>query len=71
MSGELFYLATYEHNYPSRKFSDLKFSASSADDACDYILGQGVFSDLEKPVSAAAALETEDGFSVSCKDMTL
>ena len=33
----------------------------SASDACDYILGKGVFADFERPISAACALGNADG----------
>jgi IMP cyclohydrolase len=67
--GEVFYIATYEHNYPSRNFSDKDFHITSAEEACDYILGKGVFSSLERPISAACAMEGESGYSISYKDV--
>lgn len=68
-AGQAFYVATYEHNEPSEEFQDADFHVDNADEACNYILGQGVFSDLERPISAACAIETEDGFSIAFKDM--
>lgn len=67
--GELFYIATYEHNYPSKEFSEKDFHITSAEEACDYILGKGVFSTLERPISAACAIELESGYSISYKDV--
>jgi IMP cyclohydrolase len=66
---QAFYVATYEHNHPSGEFKDSDFHVDNAEDACNYILGQGVFADLERPISAACAIETEDGFSIAFKDM--
>ncbi|NQZ57194.1 MAG: IMP cyclohydrolase [Lentisphaeraceae bacterium] len=66
--GEAFYIATYEHDFPCGQFHDKEFDVVSADAACDYILGKGVFADLERPVSAACAVQTEDGFEVVFKD---
>ena len=66
--GQAFYVATYEHNEPTIEFVDNAFDADSPEAACDYILGKGVFADLERPVSAACAVETADGFEVFFKD---
>jgi IMP cyclohydrolase len=65
--GEALYLATYEHNIPDEKFRDRQFHVEDAEGACDYILGKGVFAELERPVLAACAVETGEGFAVACK----
>ncbi len=67
--GEAFYVATYEHNYPSEEFRDGGFDVTTADEACDYILGKGVFLALELPISAACAIETEKDFLIGTKDV--
>ncbi len=67
--GEAFYVATYEHNYPGREFHDGNFDVTSADEACDYILGEGIFRELQCPISAACAIETEKYFALGCKDV--
>ena len=67
-NGEALYIATYEHNFPGQEFRDGNFDASSAEEACDYILGKGVFSELENPVSAACAMETRQGFLTGYKN---
>jgi IMP cyclohydrolase len=67
--GEAFYVATYEHNSPSEQFTDSNFHISSVHEACYYILGRGVFANLERPISAACALEDHGGFSIGFKDM--
>ncbi len=63
--GQALYVATYEHNAPGTEFADPCFDVSSAADACQYILGRGVFADLERPITAACAVETADGFAVA------
>jgi IMP cyclohydrolase len=68
--GEVFYIATYEHNAPGKNFSDSNFHVTNTEEACAYIIGQGVFSNLERPISAACAIETDSGFSVGYKDVS-
>lgn len=64
-----YYVCTYEHNRPSVDYGDSQFNCSGAEQACSYILGQGVFADLEKPVSAACAVQTAgDGYEVAARD---
>ena len=43
-------------------------TATSADQACDFILGKGAFAEREKPVTAVAAMATSDGFELAAKD---
>ena len=69
-NGEAFYMATYEHNFPSKDFCDVNFDVVTADEACDYILGKGVFLELERPISAACAIETEKDFLMGFKDVS-
>ena len=68
--GTAFYVCTYEHNAPSEEYSDRAFRADSAADACEYVLGHGAFADLERPVTAACALETPaaDSFEIAAAD---
>lgn len=67
--GKAFYVATYEHNEPAEeRYVDVDFDASSADEACDYILGKGVFATLERPVTAAAVFAADSGFEIAVKD---
>jgi len=65
--GKFFYVATYEENTPSDAFGG-DYDATSADEACDFILGKGVFSEREKPVTAVAAMATSDAFELAAKD---
>ena len=66
-AGEAYYLATYEYNYPDDKFRDDGFNTGNAEEGCDYILGKGIFANMELPVSAACALESETGFFIAHK----
>jgi IMP cyclohydrolase len=66
--GEVNYLATYEHNYPDKQFGETGFGAATAEEACGYILGKGVFAGLERPVLAACAIEDGPAFSVAFKE---
>jgi len=66
--GQAFYVATYEHNVPCPQYADNSFDAASAADACQYILGRGVFAALERPITAACAVETAEGFDVATAD---
>ncbi len=64
--GVVYYVATYEHNTPARcHYVDKKFDAANAEEACSYVIGKGVFADLENPITAAAAVATDDGFELA------
>lgn len=67
-AGQACYIATYEHTAPHERYRDEQFDATSAEDACAYILGKGVFATLDRPISAACALETYDGFTIGYID---
>jgi IMP cyclohydrolase len=67
--GEAFYLATYLRDSPDERFKDENFQVTSADEACDYILGKGVFAALELPVSSACAFESDSGFTIAYKNL--
>jgi IMP cyclohydrolase len=68
-SGIVHYVATYSSDYLSDDFCDRSFDATEVDEACDYILGRGVFADFELPITAACAIETDSGFICDCKDV--
>ena len=66
--GVAYYVATYEHIVPGH-YRDDAFAAADAAHGCSYIIGQGVFADLEKPVTAAAVMaEAAGGFSIAAAD---
>jgi IMP cyclohydrolase len=67
--GQALYLATYEHDFPDERFQDDNFHIAAAEEGCDYILGKGVFADLELPVSGACAMESESGFEIAHKNL--
>lgn len=66
--GRCFYVATYEENTIRPEQSDT-FSCATAEDICDYLLHEGVFAQRLNPVTAVAALEEGDGFTLALKDM--
>ena len=66
--GKIIHLSTYEHNIPlADRVSD--FSAETAEEACDFILGGGVFADFSNPVTAVAAVAGKEQFCLALKDM--
>jgi IMP cyclohydrolase len=64
--GVAYYVATYEHNTPAKcHYVDKEFDVSDAQDACGYIMGRGVFADLENSVTSAAAVASDTGFELA------
>jgi len=63
--GITLYVATYEHDIPCTHYKDENFDAVSAEEAKKYIFNQGVFADLEKPVTAAAVYFTGKDFVIA------
>jgi len=63
--GEAYYVATYEHTTPCVHFMDKNFDVASAEEANTYIFSKGVFADLEKPVTAASVISTDNGFDIA------
>jgi len=61
--GRFFYVATYEENSPKDEFGGV-FPEKSAEDACGFILGKGVFAERTNPVTAVAAMSTDMGFEI-------
>ena len=59
--GQAFYVCTYERNEPCLTQQDTGFQSTSAEACCQYIMGQGVFADFERPVSAACAYADASG----------
>jgi len=57
--GVCYYVATYEHNTPCETYVDTEFKATTAEEARVYITCKGVFANLEKPITAAAAVASE------------
>ncbi|MGQ4810051.1 hypothetical protein NKDENANG_03496 [Candidatus Entotheonellaceae bacterium PAL068K] len=59
--GRVYYVATYEHTVPSCQYSGAGYDCQTAAEACAYILRQGVFADLERPITAACAMAQATG----------
>jgi IMP cyclohydrolase len=68
-NGRAFYIATYERNHPSSEFADDQFDVNSAEEACDYVLERGNFTDLSGAVLSASAFETATGFAIANRDL--
>jgi IMP cyclohydrolase len=67
--GEALYLATYNQDYPDERFKDEQFQVTTAEEACEFILGKGVFAALELPVLSACAIESGSGFQIAHKNL--
>ena len=65
--GEAFYVATYEHDTPGGCYADKAFDAKTAAECCDFIVGGGVFAELENPVTSTAAVANGEGFDIDVK----
>ncbi len=59
------YISTYEHCFINDNYAGSGLQLTSATQASEFILSSGVFSEFSHPVAAAAAFETDDGFSFS------
>ena len=65
--GRFFYVATYEENSPSESQSG-DYDAATAEEACAFVLGKGVFAERTNPVAAVAAIATAEGFELAAAD---
>lgn len=65
--GTFFYVATYEEDDLGNSQGGA-FSASTAQGACRFILGEGVFAERSNPVTAVAAVAAEDGYELLATD---
>ena len=66
-AGRFFYVATYEENTVSLAQGG-DYDARTAAEACEFILGKGVFAERTNPVTAVAAVARADGFDMAVKD---
>jgi len=66
--SRFFYVATYEENTVSDAYSG-DFTPDTAAAACEFILGQGVFSERTNPVTAVAAMADDRGFALHAQDL--
>ena len=62
--GRALWIATYEAN-DVRDTQESEFDAKDAEAAARFAIGGGAFADLEHPVTAAAALAEQGGFSLA------
>jgi IMP cyclohydrolase len=67
-AGQFFYVATYEENNLDIAQGG-EYTASTAEEACEFILSKGVFADRTNPVTAVAAVNTADGFILTAQDV--
>ncbi len=67
LPGVFFHVATYGENHISEAQTGA-FDASNADEACDFILGKGLFAQRDNPVTAVAAVLEDDRFTLCAKD---
>ncbi len=65
--GRIYYVATYEESNVCGERC-VEFPATTAEAACDFILGQGVFADRENPVTAVAAMAADYSYHLVAKD---
>ncbi len=65
--GQFFYVATYEENLLSEAQGG-DYGAGTANEACEFILGKGVFAERTNPVTAVAAVATKTGFELAIQD---
>ncbi len=66
--GKAIHLSTYEHSIPlAERISD--FTAETAEAACDFILGEGVFAGFTNAVTAVAAVAGEKDFALALRDI--
>ena len=66
--GQLFYISTYECNFPCDCFTDTKFDAVDAASACQYVINGGVFEDFTNPVTAACAVWKDGALDIATLD---
>ena len=67
--GELYYVATYEHNTPARcHYNDKSFNAETPEELCQYVINKGIFKDLENPVTAAAVISNGEQFELAVQN---
>ena len=66
-NGEAFYLSTYEKNRPCDQNHEGCFIALTADEATQFVIDGGVFSEFTNPVTACAAVAANGGFELGFK----
>ncbi len=65
--GKILHVSTYGHDVPMAERVS-PFAAETAEAACRFILGEGVFANFTNPVTAVAAVAEGDGFALAAMD---
>jgi len=65
--GRFFYVATYEENFISEALGG-ETSINDAAAACQFMLSGGIFADRSHGVTAASAVQGDEGFSLAAAD---
>ncbi len=63
------FISTYEKNYLSSEFCGCDLEVNNVEAATQFILNYGKFRIFTNPVSAAAALESNDGFVIASHNL--
>ena len=66
--GKILHLSTYAHSVPDASRMS-PFTAETAEEACDFIIGGGVFAGFTNPVTAVTAVAGDDGFKLAVRDI--
>ena len=69
-AGRYFYVATYEENTLEIAQGG-EYTATCADEACEFLLAKGVFAERTNPVTAVAAVSTNNEFEISTQDVAI
>ena len=62
-----YYISTYEKNCPCDGNVESAFTAGSAAEATDFVIGGGVFAEFTNPVTGCAAVASGTGFELAFK----
>ncbi|WP_310390150.1 IMP cyclohydrolase [Rhizobium sp. 1399] len=66
--GQMAYITTYEYPLPHSTQTDIAFNAADAGEVCRHVIGGSVFSGFERPICAAACVNTGSGFEIAVLD---
>lgn len=67
-AARYFYVATYEENAPRDQYGGA-YDATTAQEACTFVLRKGVFAQRTNPVTAVAAMASAGGFELAVQDV--
>ncbi len=67
--GRVFYVCTYDHDEPTAAEDSGMLAVGDAGQACEYVLGGGIFAEFERPVTAACAVASAEGaFEIATRE---